>query len=97
MAIFNANEMIRAIRKNAGLSQEEFCEGICSTQALSNIENGKNGISPITFEKLTARANMNVRPFPSFASVKDYNCFMDLHRAEFFVESWQFSLASEIC
>ena len=95
MAIYNANEMIRMIRKKAGLSQEEFCDGICSVQALSNIENGKNGVSPITFDMFTSKANINIRPFPCFASEEDFECFMDLHRAEFYIDSWQFNFAYE--
>ena len=95
MAIYNSNEMIRMIRKKSGLSQEEFCDGICSVQALSNIENGKNGVSPITFDMFTAKANIYVRPFPCFASEEDFECFMDLHRAEFYIDSWQFNYAYE--
>ncbi len=95
MAIFDANEMIRMMRMKSGLSQEKFCEDICSTQALSNIENGKNGISPVTFQMLAGRANLDVKPFPCFASKDDFTCFMDLHRAEFLVDSWQFALAYE--
>lgn len=93
MAIYSANEMIRMIRKKSGLSQEEFCDGVCSVQALSNIENGKNGVSPITFEMFISKANINVKPFPCFASEEDFDCFMDLHRANFFIESWQFNNA----
>ena len=93
MAIYSANEMIRMIRKKSGLSQEEFCDGICSVQALSNIENGKNGVSPITFDMFISKANINVRPFPCFASEEDFDCFMDLHRADFLIESWQFKQA----
>mgnify|MGYP002855029501 CR=1 FL=1 len=93
MPIANENEMIRIIREKAGLSQEEFCEGICSKQALSSIENGKSGVSPITFEKFVARANMNVKPFPCFADERDYDCYMDLHRADFLIDSWQFDSA----
>ena len=93
MAVYNANEMIKIIRKKIGLSQEKFCEGICSVQALYNIEHGKNGISPVTFEMLVARANIDIRPYPYFANLEDLSCFMDLHKAEFFVDSWQFDLA----
>ncbi len=95
MAIYNANKMIRMIRMKSGLSQEEFCDGICSVQALSNIENGKNGVSPITFDMFVSKANINMRPFPCFASEDDFECFMDLHRAEFYIDSWQFSYAYE--
>lgn len=93
MSIVSENEMIRIIREKSGLSQEDFCDGICSKQALSCIENGKNGVSPITFEIFAQRANMNVKPFPCFADERDYDCYMDLHRADFLIDSWQFDSA----
>jgi len=45
-------EVIRSLRKKAGLSQEELSEGICSPVSLSRIENGIQKPSSYVLESL---------------------------------------------
>ena len=46
MSVRSAGAAIKEARKKAKLSQEKLSEGICSTLALSKIENGTMGVRP---------------------------------------------------
>lgn len=48
-------DIIRALRKNAGLSQEELADGICSPVSVSRIENGTQMPSGTVLEAILAR------------------------------------------
>lgn len=89
MSIQNAGAIIREARLNAGLSQEKFSEGVCSTLSLSRIENGTAGVSPATFQALMAHAGISCEAFPVFANRIDFDCFYTLKRTRFFLNSWQ--------
>ena len=41
MAMFNANLIMRELRKAKGLTQEQMAEGICSRSAIAMIEKGE--------------------------------------------------------
>ena len=56
------------------MSQWDFCDGICSVQTLSNIENGKQAISPIVFQSLTEKCGEMINPYPQFVSLDDFQC-----------------------
>ena len=75
MSIVNAGQVIKNARLNAKLTQQELAEGICSTVALSKIENGKLGVSPTTFSLLMERAGSPCEALPTFRNLDDYNCF----------------------
>ena len=49
MSVQHAGSIIRQARLNAGLTQEQLSDGVCSTLSLSRIENGSAGVSPATF------------------------------------------------
>lgn len=55
MANYKAGDIIRMTRKSIGMSQEKLCEGICSVETLSRIENGKHRVKKETYECLMAR------------------------------------------
>lgn len=48
-------DIIRTLRKNAGLSQEELADGICSPVSVSRIENGTQMPSGTVLEAILAR------------------------------------------
>ena len=56
MSVQHAGSIIRQARLNAGLTQEQLSDGVCSTLSLSRIENGSAGVSPATFQTLMAHA-----------------------------------------
>ena len=55
MANYKAGDVIRMTRKSIGMSQETLCDGICSVETLSRIENGKHREKKETYEHLMAR------------------------------------------
>ncbi len=88
MPIYYANNFIKNLRHDKKMTQEEFCENICSTQALSKIENGKQGISPYTFERLCERVGVYIKPYPCFSNWDEYNCFFLLNRVKLYLDTW---------
>ena len=58
MSVQHAGSIIRQARLNAGLTQEQLSDGVCSTLSLSRIENGSAGVSPATFQTLMAHAGI---------------------------------------
>lgn len=55
MANYSVGDIIRHTRVAAGMTQEELCDGICSVQTLSRIENKKHKVKPETYQQLMAR------------------------------------------
>ena len=93
MAVRDAGSIIRELRLATGMSQWDFCDGICSVQTLSNIENGKQAISPIVFQSLTEKCGEMINPYPQFVSLDDFQCYMAVSNVDFYIDSWQFSIA----
>lgn len=75
MSIVNAGQVIKNARLKAKLTQQDLADGICSTVALSKIENGKLGVSPTTFSLLMERCGSPCEAFPAFKNMDDYNCY----------------------
>ena len=93
MAVRDAGSIIRELRLATGMSQWDFCDGICSVQTLSNMENGKQAISPIVFQSLTEKCGEMINPYPQFVSLDDFQCYMAVSNVDFYIDSWQFSIA----
>jgi len=55
MALFNANLILRELRKTQGLTQEQLAEGICSRSTITMIEQGKRRPDWWTFKQLAAK------------------------------------------
>ena len=55
MANYSVGDIIKHTRIAAGMTQEELCEGICSVQTLSRIENKKHKVKKETYRQLMAR------------------------------------------
>lgn len=75
MSIVNASQVIKKARLKAKLTQQDLADGICTTVALSKIENGKLGVSPTTFSLLMERCGSPCEAFPAFKNMDDYNCY----------------------
>ncbi len=93
MGIRSTGKTIRQARKQTGLSQEKFSEGICSAYSLSRIENGTAGVSPSTFRALMTHAGVPCDVFPVFVDRNDFDCFYTLKKARFHLDSWQLGSA----
>ena len=95
MAFRNIGETVKKVREASGLSQWDFCDGVCAMQTLSNIENGKQGVSPIVFRSLMQKGGSSFLPYPEFADRDDFECFLDIHTVDFYLDSWQLKEAGE--
>lgn len=60
MANYRAGDVIRLTRNAVGVTQEELCEGICSVEILSRIENGRHKIKRDTYRKLMEKMGRGV-------------------------------------
>lgn len=89
MSIVNAGQVIKNSRINAKLTQQELADGICSTVALSKIENGKLGVSASTFSLLMERAGSPCEAFPAFKNIDDYNCYRLLKQINSSIRHYQ--------
>ena len=96
MAFKDIGKIVRKVREASGLSQWDFCDGICAMQTLSNIENGKQGVSPIVFRSLMQKGGSSFLPYPQFANRDDFECFLDIHTVDFYLDSWQLKEAGEV-
>lgn len=93
MSVRNAGNIIREARLNAGLTQEQLSEGVCSSLSLSRIESGRSGVSPSTFQALMQHAGVSCEAYPVFANRTDFDCFYSLKQTLFYLNSHQLSLA----
>jgi len=59
LAMFNANILVRELRKASGLTQEQVAEGICSRQTISAIEKGKRKPDWYTFSNIMRKLNID--------------------------------------
>ncbi len=78
MSIQNKGSLIRTARQNANLTQEQLAAGICSTNMLSQIENGTLSISNSFFDALLKRTGAANSTYPYYHSRCDFDCFYTL-------------------
>lgn len=86
MGILSASQTIKNARLQAGLSQNQLSEGICSAIALSNFETGKYGISPSTFSALMSKLGKPLEVYPLFESMNDHECYIHLSSAKHYID-----------
>jgi len=67
MALFNANLIIRELRKAKGLTQEQLAEGICSRSTITMIEQGKRKPDWFTFSNIMKK--LEVDPTQYFSDI----------------------------
>ena len=96
MSVQHAGSIIRQARLNAGLTQEQLSDGVCSTLSLSRIENGSAGVSPATFQTLMAHAGIFCEAYPTFSTRADFDCFYALKEVRFYLDSWQLTPACQL-
>ncbi|MCR4902620.1 MAG: helix-turn-helix domain-containing protein [Butyrivibrio sp.] len=93
MGVYDSGKIIKNARISSGLTQEQMSENICSVVALSNIENGKIGVSPLTFSLLMNRAGINKEAYPFFENIGDFKTFLSINHARFYINHWKNDLA----
>lgn len=76
MGVYLIGEVIKRTREALGLTQEELCDGICSVDALSKIENGKRSPNRGNFEALMERMGKDGKKYFPYIRSGD----MEVHR-----------------
>jgi len=71
MAIFNANILMRELRKASGLSQAEAAEGICARQTISAIERGERKPDWFTFSNVMKKFKVDPTQYYSDVAGED--------------------------
>ncbi len=84
MGIYLAGEVIRRNRESMGITQEELCDGICSVETLSRIENGKNTPSRANFEALMGRMGKEGKKYLPFLKSREMEVFLLTEEVELF-------------
>jgi len=59
MALFNANTLMRELRKASGLTQEQAAEGICSRETIVKLEKGERKPSWFIFKNVMKKLNVD--------------------------------------
>lgn len=71
MGVYQIGEVIRKTREGLGITQEQLCDGICSVETLSRIENGKRAPSRTNFQALMERMGKCGEKFMPFVRSSD--------------------------
>ena len=71
MASFNANMLMRELRKASGLTQKQIAEGICSRQTISMIESGDRKPDWYTFSNVMRKLNVDPTQYYNNIASKD--------------------------
>jgi len=71
MAIFNANILMRELRKASGISQANAAEGICARQTISAIERGERKPDWFTFSNVMKKYNVDPAQYYSDVAGED--------------------------
>lgn len=71
MALFNANLLVRELRKASGLTQEQLAEGICSRQTITAIEKGTRKPDWFIFSNILKKLNVDPSQYYSDIASED--------------------------
>ena len=71
MGVYQIGEVIKRTREGLGITQEQLCDGICSVETLSRIENGKRSPSRTNFQALMERMGKPGEKFIPFVRSSD--------------------------
>lgn len=77
MGVYQIGEVIKKQRESLGLTQMELCDGICSPETLSRIENGKRSPSGLNFRALMNRMGKSGEKYIPFIHCKDIETIME--------------------
>lgn len=86
MGMYNIGDVIKQTRKNLVLTQEELCDGICSVETLSRIENGKQIPSKSTFQALMERMGKDGERYIPLVHSDEMNTIKEWNRLNSLLE-----------
>ena len=80
--MYQIGEVIKRTRESLGLTQEALCDGICSVETLSRIENGRNVPSRSNFQALMERMGKCGERYLPFLRSDDMELLEELQNIE---------------
>lgn len=77
MATYSIGELIKSLRLQKGITQEQLCRGICSTVTLSRIESGRQVVGKNNFTAIMQRLGLNAENyFSDFVEAEEFDFLM---------------------
>ncbi|MDO4293989.1 MAG: helix-turn-helix transcriptional regulator [Eubacteriales bacterium] len=86
MGIKKVGAAIRNAREQAGLTQAQMAEGICSPLSLSRMETGRMGVRPEVFQRLMQRAGQSCSIYAAFQDRNAFQAFLQMEEAAYLVK-----------
>lgn len=96
MGRYRLGDIIRMTRKSLLITQEQLCDGICSVETLSRIENGSQNPSRDVYELLMERMGRIRERAYSLLSVSDYRVLEKMRQFENLMKSFNYEQAEKV-
>jgi transcriptional regulator with XRE-family HTH domain len=90
MGKYRLGDIICMTRKSLSITQEQLCEGICSVETLSRVENGKQNPSRDTYELLMERMGRSRERAYSIMSISEYHILEKMKLFEDYIEIYDY-------
>lgn len=96
MAVYQINENIKFTRESLGMTQEELCDGVCSTETLSRIETGKHTPNRTTYKKLMEKMGKNGEKYLSFICSEDIHVHLEKEKIDNLMKIYNYEELDQI-
>lgn len=96
MGRYRLGDFIRLTRKSLSITQEQLCDGICSTETLSRMETGKQSPNRETYELLMERMGRIRERAYSMLSISDFKVLEKKKQLEDFLHQYDYKRAEGI-
>jgi transcriptional regulator with XRE-family HTH domain len=96
MGKYRLGDIICMTRKSLSITQEQLCEGICSVETLSRVENGKQNPNIETYKMLMERMGRSRERAYSMMSISEYEIFEKIKLCEYYIVIYDYSSAEKV-
>lgn len=93
MGRYRLGDIVRMTRRSLSITQEQLCDGICSSETLSRIENGSQNPSRDVYELLMERMGRIRDRAYSLVSVSDLKVLEQMQLFEDYIRQYEFKKA----
>lgn len=96
MGIYRLGDIIRMYRKSLSITQEQLCNGICSVETLSRVENGRQIPGKDVYERLMERMGRSRERAYSMLSILDYYILEKMKLFYDYIERYDYIKADKV-
>lgn len=96
MAVYQINENIKFTRESLGMTQEELCDGVCSTETLSRIETGKHTPNRTTYKKLMEKMGKSGEKYLPFIRSEDIHVHLEKEKIDTLIKTHNYEELNKI-